>query len=368
MKRWLPFTFIAVAGILVVPVYSQDPPARPEGAQPPAEGEAAAKPAASDYSLSVVELKGKVHYAPLGTDAKADEGWTAAKVGDRLTSGTQVRTGVRSKVKLSLTPSTPPSVFMIEPLALMCVDELFKGRDESTGQEAVVTRLGLAYGAIRAGVVEQGDVRSDVEIRSSVATLAKRGTWDFRFFMERGTGYFQISLADRGLVQAIQNQTGARVTLLPGQFVNQLMARWIETARFIRPVNFQDWYGLQGAELVFNLTNQTGLGVLSPGGNAVEVLNATGRQSSEALVGTLEPVVLSEAVTQQVIQQTVFDVTTFGPRRRAEGDFGIGQGIVPVFFDSNNPLVRLGGAKVGRMDFWKSDAVRFVKQHRKMGR
>src|SRR5262249_43555745 len=142
--------------------------------------------------------------------------------------------------------------------------------------ETMITRLGLGKGAIRAGVAE-GALRSDLEIRSPVATLAKRGTWNFRFYAERGTGQFEISLADRGVIDAIKNATGERRVVLAGQAVGAAMLRWIDTARFITPVNVQDWLGLKGAELTFNVSHQTGLGVLLPGGDLVQVLSLTGR-------------------------------------------------------------------------------------------
>jgi hypothetical protein len=286
-------------------------------------------------------------------------------VGVVLRPGTEIATSaVRSAMKLIMEPATPETIIMIEQGSLISVDELFGARDPN-GKGVIVVRLGLAYGAVRAGVAES-ETRSDMEIRSPVATLAKRGTWDFRFFVESGTGNFQISLAERGLVQAIQNATGQRVTIQPGQFVNQAMSRWIETMRFSRPVNVQDWYGLKGAELVFNLNYQTGLGVVNPGGNVTNLLNVSTKQAQDLLAqllrqqfGNLLGGGLGGPGTG--LTQNPIDLRLFGPRRRPEGDFGVGQGAIPVFLGATSKLVQKGYAQPGRLDVWRPDAQNLLK-------
>jgi hypothetical protein len=313
-----------------------------------------------NYHFVVEELRGTVKIGSPTADPKNESEWTAVKVGDQIPPGKQIKTGIRSSVKLAMSPAEPPTVVMFESLALAIVDELFKGQD-GEGNAAVVSRIGLAQGAVRAGVVEGGEVRSDMEIRSPSATLAKRGTWDFRFFVERGTGNFQISLASRGLVQAIQNQSGRSVMIRPGQRVTQAMMRWIESVKFDRVIQVQDWYGLRGAELIFNLNNQSGLGVLSPSGDAVSILNLTGRLQQQAFIESLDRTIL-DLLNQPTGNELPIGLLDFrfGPRRRPEGDFGIGTGIIPVFLNANSKAVQKRIAQPGRMDFWRQDLRKLV--------
>lgn len=321
-----------------------------------AASQPASAPAEGGYRLKVAEIRGSVRFAPVGADPAKDEGWTPAKEGDLLGSGIQVRTGARSKLKLVMEPATPPTVIMIPYDSLASIDELFKKYEPAEG-EAVVVRLGLARGAIVGGVAES-NIRSDLEIRAPVVTLAKRGTWDFRLFVEPGTGRFEISLADRGLVQAINQLTGQTRLVLTGQAVTQAMLRWVETARFNHPVNIQDWYGLRGAELVFNITNQTGLGVLALNGNGGPALDVTRPGATQGLAQTL-----LESLQRQGQNDFIRSgLIRPGSSRRPEGDFGVGQGVLPVVLDKNSPLVKQGLAQPGRFDVWRADAQQFCKQ------
>lgn len=349
---------------------AQSPPANPN---PPATNEpkpADAKPAEQTanpglidgvYRFVITEATGTVKVADLSADPTSESGWTAVKVGDILGPGQQLKTGMRSKVKFVMEPANPPSIIMLGANGNFSIDEL--AQEQAADGAAVRTRLGVAYGEVRAGVAESG-LRSDLQIRSPVATLAKKGTWDFSFFAERGTGNFKITLADRGLVQAIQNATGRQININPGQFVNQLMNRWIDTVKWSRPINIQDWYGLKGSELVFNLANQTGLGVFGPGGslNAVLRLNTPQNQLDFANVLRNELQRLGEGGGAG-LPQNPFSFDQFGPRRRPEGDFGVGLGAIPIIVDGNNPLVQRGAMQAGRIDVWKAQAQQFLKQH-----
>jgi len=348
---------------------AQQPTSTPPVADP-ARSTPAPKVGATDYRFVVLQVAGDVKRADMDVEPATDVGWTAIKEGDILGPGTQIKTGMRSKIKIVMEPAEPPSIIMFSGSGLYSVDELLKAQDPQ-GDTAVVTRLGVAYGEIRAGVAE-GSLRSDLQIRSPVATLAKKGTWDFGFFAERGTGNFRISLADRGLVLATQNSTGKSLAIQRGQFVNQLMGRWIDTVRFNRPINVQDWYGLKGTELVFNLTNQSGLGVLAPGGDLTSVLRLSGRQD-QIDFGNLIRAQL-EGIGQQGgaglgglqgLQGNTLLFDAFGPRRRNEGNFGVGLGVLPVLIDPSNPMVQRGSALPGRIDIYKTDARAFLgKIHR----
>ncbi|MFO0973222.1 MAG: hypothetical protein U1A27_07275 [Phycisphaerae bacterium] len=268
--------------------------------------------------------------AKIGTDQKSSQGWTAIKVGDALAGGVQLDVPVRSALLLVLEPATPPSVIMVESMTFASIDEL------ALSSESAKTRLGLAYGAIRAGVAE-GGLRSDMQIESPVATLSKRGTWDFRFEYERGTGRWSMTLADRGLVEAINRLSGQRQLILPGQAVNQLMARWVQSAQFNRQVQLIP-YGLMGKDQQFFYENSDGLGILLRGGGNQVALFGNG-----GIVGPGNPKnglarLLGDSSGGQTGQLRLFQAlqtrALFGNRQPGtigspDGSFGIGFGTVP---------------------------------------
>lgn len=292
----------------------------------------APKPAAGKVEglrFRVLEVRGIAKWGALDLDPKSPVGWKRVQVGDEYGAGIQIATNVRSKVKLVMEPATPPTIVMIESMALASIDELAK-RDEMA-----LTRLGLAYGAIRAGVAES-EVRSDLEIRSPVATLSKRGTWDFRLFVESGTGKFQMSLAERGLLEAIHNATGKRRYVLPGQQINQLMSRWVETASFLRPITVQDLFGLKGTEKIFLQYFGDGLGVITPDGDPAGVLNRSGTTADKlgGLGDLLNSLQNSNQSSQQLqLSQALQNRLGSGPGviSRPDGNFGVGFGNVPVY-------------------------------------
>lgn len=309
--------------------------ANAETANPPKPAPAASTANQGVY-FEVIELTGKPRWAKVGVDPKASNGWSLARIGDRLGGGIQINCPLRSQIKLAMVPATPATVVMLEASTLASIDDLVKGE-----ANAAVVRLGLAYGAFRAGVAE-GDVRSDLEIRSPVATLSKRGTWGFRFYVERGTGRWEMSLAERGLVEA-RNNLGQSRLIRPGQWVNQFMARWIESVRFNRPVFVQDLYGLKGSDLTFFLTQSDGLGILLPGGNQLNIFNEAGRGRiplDRLNLGNLftnnGAQGLSQSTQQLRLYRALADrLRNVGPIRLNDGDFGVGFGFVPINLQNN---------------------------------
>jgi hypothetical protein len=195
------------------------------------------------------------------------------------------------------------------------------------------SRLKLAYGAVRAGVME-GTTRSDMEIESPVATLSKRGTDIFR--MEYHNGRFRMELSEqgRGLIQAIQTRSGefgARMRarsrfVTPGQFITHAIARAIDGMQFDRTVNVTDSFGLQGLDQLFAMQNGGGLGFLVPtGGNLVNFLDSP---NPGGLLGSppgFDPD--AQPAGDGLIQPTITPT-----RAQHAGDFGIGQGDVPGIF------------------------------------
>jgi len=292
-----------------------------------------ANPEPAGVRFRVIKVEGGARYSKVGTKTTDNTGWTQAKVGDLVGGGLQFHVPLRSMMQLVMEPAEPPTIVMLEPGTLASIDELFKKEATPT------TRLGLAYGAIRAGVAE-GTVRGDLEIRSPNATLSKRGTWGFRMWVERGTGRWQMSLADRGLVEAIQNQSNQRRLIFPGQSVNQRMSYWIQSARFNVPVSVPDVFGVKGGDASFLNNNTTGFNILvTNGGNQNSIypfgqsgnlkslqLNASnlfGQQQS-ALTST-SGLLLGQAISNRLNQNN--NVTN-----RPDGNFGVGFGRVPLNF------------------------------------
>ncbi len=268
----------------------------------------------------VVQVKGKVRVAPIGTDPLKDQGWTLVKLGDRLVEGVQISTGMRDAVKVTAVPSDPPTVMLIERLSLIAISEL------SHDGTVAKSRIGLGYGAIKAGVSE-GETRSDMEIVSPVATLSKRGTDIFRFEYRNNRFRMELSAQGRGLVEAIQTRAGdfggrdrIRSRLLtPGQWISHQMMRAIDEVRFDRTVDITDVFGLQDIEKL--LAQSSGLQFLNLNGNNLAIALDPQRTG-------LQPLGSGSGGTFADL---------FTPAARPEenpnfGNFGIGQGGIPSIF------------------------------------
>jgi len=292
---------------------------------------APAKADEQPMSFQVYKVEGKVRASKIGTSQTTSVGWNNLKAGDQITAGMQVFVPLRSSIQLIQVPNDPPTIVMIESTTLASFDEL-KMRDGKA-----VTRLSIARGAIRAGVVEEGSAKSDLEIRSPNATLSKRGTWGFRLWVGPA-GRWEMSLADRGLVEAIQANSNRRRLIYPGQTVNQRMSQWIQTARFNLPVSVQDLYGIKGTDAQFNMLNNSGFGFLLLGTNTqgigakqftaptggTSVLNAIAGQGTTG--GGTNQLRLARAIQNRISQNR----TTNRVFNNTGGNFGVGFGTVPI--------------------------------------
>ncbi len=258
----------------------------------------------------VVKLSGSAQYA-LVDQAGEIGAWQNAKVGDVLPAGTRIRTRLRSQVVLAFGDD---SVVLIDRATLASIDQFHRSGDTK------VVRLGLGHGAIRAGVAET-TLRSDMTIETPTATLSKKGTIDFGIEYEPSTGRFRIFLAREGLVEALNKLTAERRYVLPGQYVTQVMARWIQTATFDRHVAMADMFGVNANEQWFNALNGSGLGVVEPGGGS--------------LAGDLGPGAGGQFTGTQFTGSTS-PITSILPGSgvvaRPEGNFGTGGAIVPRIF------------------------------------
>jgi len=268
------------------------------------------------FEATVIKIVGKVSYSKL--DAKGEPGkWQPAKIGDRLPAGTRVRTRLRSKIVMAFGKD---SVVMIDRATLVSIDQFHRTADTKK------IRLGLGHGVIRAGVSET-TLRSDMTIDTPTATLSKKGTIDFRMEYEPFTGRFRISLAKEGLVEALNKLSNRKRSIGPGQYVNQAMLRWIETATFDRYVPVIDTFSMTDAEQLFNMVRDSGLGVIEPGAGT-NIMSLSGRDAGQLFArlarerrNRLRP------LRPQVIDgQRIFD--------RPEGNFGTGSGLLPSLLNA----------------------------------
>ncbi|HUW82282.1 MAG TPA: FecR domain-containing protein [Phycisphaerae bacterium] len=204
-------------------------------------------------TAQVASVAGNVFWAPAGTSPTETKAWTSAKVGDEYAAGTQVKTSLRSSVVLTFGDDT---VVKVERMTLASIDQFHKSATTKT------TRLGLGYGAVRAGVAE-GELRSDFTIDSPVATLSKRGTQGIYFYQEPRSGRYYVSLARAGELELLKQISRQRRSVKRGESATNLMLGFIAQARLDRNFNFFGWR-MAGLELQFHLKYGSGLAVLDP--------------------------------------------------------------------------------------------------------
>lgn len=257
----------------------------------------------------VTEVSGRVDWAQVGTSPAAKAGWTPVKVDDRLVDGMQIRTGLRSYVNLRFGETT---FISIRSATYVSLAEAIKGATV----EAV--RLDLGYGTVR-GASTEGEIRSQVVVESTKATMAKRGTDGWEISVEPHTGRFQISLARYGLVEAIQRLAEGRSRsklVRPGEYATNtnIANLWLKQAVFDRNVAFFEATAVTSSDSDFSTDHPRGYSVMAPGAGAQawSLAARTGQQS----------------VLQQMIgagQQTPdLVVLTPPPQRRPDGNFGTG--------------------------------------------
>ena len=256
----------------------------------------------------MIEVSGDVEWAAAATPILAADGWTPVKLNDRLAPGTQVRTGLRSYVNLQFGQTTTIS---IRSATHASIDQCYRSA------AAEVVRMGLGYGTVRGGSTE-GEVRSDVIIDSTVATLAKRGTDGWQIGVDAGTGRFRISLARFGLVEARQkmlaNQRMSR-TVRPGEYATDqnIANMWIKQDIFDRNVTFYESTAITSADAEFVASNTRGYAVVAPGGGATQP-GISGQLSDEFVLEQLA----------DNVRRAAFQTIILQPVARPEGHFGTG--------------------------------------------
>lgn len=291
--------------------------AQPAGGSPALDTRpAASAPAEREGPAAVaVRVVGKVLAAPVLPPGGVPH-WSPVREGQRLASGTQLRTGIRSSVLLQFGDNV---IVQVDRLTSATIAQFY----QTARQQSI--RIDLGYGAVRAGAAE-GMIESDMTIQTPVATLTKRGTWGFGLEYEAVTGRFRAFLADRGLIDVMNQLTNQRQSLAPGQYVTQAMIHWIQTAKFDRSVPIQDVFGLTRTETEFQAYQGDGMGVLYPGGGSGG-FNPAGRDP-----GAL----YADIAGQQAGQLTGLPPGTFITQPgggnifvRPEGNFGTGGAVLP---------------------------------------
>ncbi|MBN1342726.1 MAG: FecR domain-containing protein [Phycisphaerae bacterium] len=259
-------------------------------------------------TATCLKVKGSVQWAPIGTESTDTQAWKSVKVDDTFQEGVQIRTGLRSAVIFKFGDDT---VVMIDRMTLAGIEEYHRTANTKR------TRIGLDYGEVRAGVAEGTGLRSDFKIDSPVATLSKRGTWNFSLRVERTTGRFSARLADRGLVEVLNKRTGRSQQIGPNQWLNQAMLAWAETAKFERQIPVVDAFGQTSEELLALFTTNTGRTGLQPPGTFTS--SSTGRST-----GATSPTIQASNVNRTAYNLISVPTIGGGPVRSNDGDFGTG--------------------------------------------
>jgi hypothetical protein len=301
-------------------------------AQQPTTQPAATQPAgATAIQARVLQVRGEVSHAPLGSDE-----WTPCAEEDTYPPETVIRTGVRSSVTLQIGDDDTYTAVVIESASQVILSELNR-----TSQTKRV-RIGVGYGKIRAGVVE-GGLESDFVVDSPVATLSKRGTWDFGLFYERATDRFEIFLLDQGLVDAFDRINRERRTVLPREVVTQAMRSWAAESSLRRNVPIPDIFGQGDIEIAFNRLRQDGLRVIDPEGGRSAFVDLASAPAAAQFANIL----------QQTLPTTR---TTPLNQRPIEGFFGTGRGdeLIPIVITPSSELAKNRFAQPGTYKFRRS--------------
>lgn len=277
----------------------------------------------------VLEVRGDVKHAPLDSTA-----WQPCRADEEYPEQTVILTGVRSSIKLRIGDDDTHTVVVVEPASKTILSEAYQTADTKR------VRIGVGYGRVRAGVAE-GGLKSDFTVDCPVATLSKRGTWDFGLFYERGTGRFEIFLLDQGLIEAFHKITRDRRELLPGQVVTQVMRRWADEAQLRHNIPVVDVLGQSDIEVAFNTLQESGLRVLDPQRGHTVLIDLRGNLGSELFADLLRSTL------------TPLPPGAGGPPPRPEGYFGTGRGdeLIPVVIGSGSPLAQKGLAQPGTYRF-----------------
>jgi len=314
-------------------------------------GQPAAEVADADteeLQARVIQVAGSVKKAPLGV-GPTEAGWEPVQLDDLLSSGMQIKTGFRSSVVLEFGPDT---VVQIRKATLASIDDFYKSATEKN------ILLGLGYGTVRGGSTE-ADLRTDVVVDSTVATLAKRGTEGWQMAVDPSTNRFRISLARAGLVEAFVKATQDRRIIRPNEYADNknIKVLWVNQDIFNRQVSFYEGASVTPAESQFAAENPGGTGVVSP--DAAQSTQIT-KRIDPSFVAQQQG--LTEAASTG--RTTIIPPPLF--RIRPEGDFGLRPTFGGLFglLDSPSAKHRGGDVRVLRPNSAPRDTAVFVGRRR----
>lgn len=296
----------------------------------------------------VLQVKGDASYL-----LPTEKDWKPCKAEDEYPQLTQIRTGIGGSVKLQIGSEAPFTAVVVDPISRVILS------DAKVTATTKRVRMGVSHGRIRAGVAE-GGLTSDFTVDSPVATLSKKGTWDFGLFYERGSDRFEIFLLDYGLVEALSKITGDIRTLKPGEAVTQAMLMWSDEAQLRRNVAIADLFGQDDVEIAFNRLRNDGLGVLDPGSGRSGLLNLRNTNAVGAFRNLVDNQINNPPIILPPIQLPPPGFV------RPEGFFGTGRGdqLINVVIDQSNFLSREGYARPGTFRFRRSALEGWMKANR----
>jgi len=261
--------------------------------KPSAATSVATTRAAEAVQAVVLQVEGLVQHRRQGQEV-----WQRTKVGDTLSAGWEIRTGLRSSAVLKLQRTV---VFMVESASRAGIEQLLRSAKAET------SRVALQYGAVRAGVVE-AQITSNFQIVCPTAVLSREGTWGIRMRYDPATGKFWVWLDTDGLVKVVKTATGQTQTLTPGQYLTEAMLWWIRTTLFDRMVPLTDPFGSTDQDRRRYAYDPTGLGAV----------DATGDFSLRDLG---QRIFNSNLVQQRMSQETGAGIALPGPSAPQPGVF-----------------------------------------------
>ncbi|MEE9293731.1 MAG: hypothetical protein V3W34_02035 [Phycisphaerae bacterium] len=273
-----------------------------------------AQPGRRAMDAVAAEVSGNVKRAAAGVDAKDKDGWTQVQLNDNLPAGTQIKTAFRSFVTLRFGNDT---VVRVRAMTLASIDEFTQTQTEQS------VRLSLGYGAIRGGTVER-ELRSELVVDSTVATLAKRGTQGLVFEVVPEVGYFEASLTRSGLLSLLHKALNVEKDVAAGESINQDTMTDLASDLQLKDLKFKFFSDTMetSSESGFSSKNTTGSSATQPG-SGTESTNNTKQNDpsfvSQIIEGTLPP------------EEEVEPFPTFA--ERAEGDFGVPDTIGAILGD-----------------------------------
>jgi hypothetical protein len=157
-----------------------------------------------DTRIEVLEIKGTADFRN-----EADAAWQPLKTDSPLSVGSEIRTGLRSLVKLKLGANSEVEV---KSLTTIAIADLAVSEEDKT----IRTRVGKKYGTMKAKVHKVGELSNDYRIDTPSSVLAIRGSGG-----EHGEfgGSWYVSWQEGNSFFTYHNETHQ---LLPSDLINHL--------------------------------------------------------------------------------------------------------------------------------------------------